>query len=168
MGIQALDAALLNGYLGKNVADFCTFGFTSASENHCAHFVSHVLQFEFGYRCKGEKAGRNIRVKETFEKCPNVGKWENRSPGACLVFVTQAGNVHLKQKIMDNVKKKHIGIFLNGTIWHYKNEMGKVITQTPEEFIKHYPGQTNALFFGAFASEATAISFAESAAVPGN
>ena len=49
---------------------------------------------------------------------------------------------------MDNVPKKHIGIFINGTIWHYSNSQHKVVTQTPAEFIKHYPGQGFALFYG--------------------
>jgi hypothetical protein len=157
MGISSLSANLLNQYVGKNVVDLCAFGFTNGSENHCAHFVSHVLQLEFGYTCA--PGGRNIRVQEVFAKCPKVGKFDDRPSEACLVFVTKASNVHLASKVMDNVPKKHIGIYYNGTIWHYSNSQGRVVTQVPSDFIKHYPNQTNALFYGTFPPDATAVPF---------
>ncbi len=155
MGISSLSADLLNQYVGKNIVDICAFGFASGAENHCAHFVSHVLQLEFGYTCA--RGGRNIRVQEVFAKCPEVGEFDDRPGQSCLVFVTKASNVHLAKKIIDNVPKKHIGIFYNGTIWHYSNSRGHVVTQVPSEFIKHYPTQTNALFYGTFPADATAV-----------
>jgi hypothetical protein len=168
MAIDGLSLSLLNEYIGKSIVDICSYGYTDASENHCAHFVSHVLQLEFGYRCKGRKEGRNIRVKEIFEQCPVVGSWDNRPAAACLVFVTKASNVNLKQKIMTNVPKKHMGIHCNGTIWHYSNTRDKVITQTPAEFINHYKGQTNALFYGSFPPDATAIPYQSATAAASN
>jgi hypothetical protein len=158
MGIANLDAGLLNGYLGNNIIDICAFGFTDATENHCAHFVSHVLQLEFGYKCA--RNGRCIRVQEIFARCPDVGKFADRPGEACLVFVTKAANVDLKRKTMVNVPKKHIGIFVNGTIWHYSNSRDRVVTQTPEQFVLHYPNQANALFYGTFPAGAKAIPYA--------
>lgn len=119
-----------------------------------------MLQLEFGYTCgQGGKKGRNIRVQEVFAKCPDVGKFDDRPTETCLVFVTKPSNVHLGSKVLDNVPKKHIGIYYNGTIWHYSNSRSRVVTQVPDEFIKHYPNQTNALFYGTFPAEATAVPF---------
>lgn len=164
MAIDGVTVELLNGYLGKDIKDICSFGFTKATENHCAHFVSHVLALEFGYTCeklgKGGGKGRNVRVQEIFAQCPSVGKFDDCGrPATCLVFVTKASNVNLGQKKMSNVPKKHIGICCNGTIWHYSNTRDKVVTQTPKEFILHYKGQTNALFYGSFPAVASATSF---------
>ena len=166
MSVCALSAATLNEYVGKTISEICSFGYTDDDDNHCAHFVSHVLTFEFGYTCKGGKGGRNVRVKETFERCPQVGVWADRNTESCLVFVTKASNVNVKTKVMSNVPRKHIGIYVNGAIWHYSNSRDKVVTQTPEEFIKHYPTQTNALFFGTFPSPATVVPFADAKAKP--
>jgi hypothetical protein len=41
-----------------------------------------------------------------------------------------------------------VGIYYFGTIYHYKNSMHQVVTQTPDEFKLHYPGDGIALFFG--------------------
>ena len=85
MGIDRLSAELLNQYVGVNIVDVCAFGFTHKA-NHCAHFVSHVLQLEFGYTCgRGGRGGRCVRVHEIFAKCPRVGKLENR-PGEKFLY----------------------------------------------------------------------------------
>ena len=161
MAIELLSKVILNGYLGKHINDICIFKFVA--DNHCAHFVSHVLTLEFGVKCASK--GRNIRVQEIFAQCPQVGTFDDHDvKRPCLVFVTAAGNVHLKKTLMDNVPKKHIGICLDGTIWHYSNSQQKVITQTPEEFTKHYPNQTNALFFGTLPVGAAPVAYA---ALPG-
>ena len=146
----------LNAYLGKNISAICNNGFVAPNDNHCAHFVSHAMNYRFGYNCQlaghGKSPGMNIRVHEVFAKCPSVGAWADRPAtlSPCLVFVTGASNVNVAKKVMENIPKKHIGIFIGGTIWHYSNSHHKVVTQTPEEFIKHYPTvQDSALFFGA-------------------
>lgn len=150
-----ITAAELNGYLGKNISAICTNNYVQPNENHCAHFVSHALNYSFGYTCKSAVAGSshvgaNLRVHEVFSHCLTVGRWGNKPAvlTSCLVFVTDASNVHLATKTLDNVPRKHIGIFISGTIWHYSNSQHKVITQAPSEFIKHYPGPGIALFFG--------------------
>ena len=68
----------------------------------------------------------------------------------CLIFNTQATNVKLASKVMANVHQKHIGIYSNGTIYHYSNAQRQVVCVTPEEFSRHYPGPRFAMFFGTF------------------
>ena len=95
--------------LGKNIEQICPRGYADPHDNHCAHFISHVLGFSFGYTCGMVKTGTgqagSIRVQEVFARCQSVGKWDDK-PGAvnqCLVFITAAGNVHLSTRQMDNV-----------------------------------------------------------------
>ncbi len=148
--------AQLNAQLGQSISAICPNGFTSSHHNHCAHFVCHMLGYSFGANCRtmgnGKAAGANIRVHEVFARCPQVGKWGDRpvALSMCLVFNTQAGNVNLASKEMANVPKKHIGIYLNGMIWHYSNTQQKVVSVTPDAFSKHYPGTGFALFYGTF------------------
>jgi hypothetical protein len=153
---MAITAAALNGFLGKNISQVCGNGYANPSDNHCAHFVSHALNYQFGYNCliagSGKTPGANLRVQELFSRCPVVGKWAVRpaSLTTCLVFVTAASNVHLDARTMDNVPQKHIGIFLNGPIWHYSNAQHQVVTQLPELFVHHYHGPDIELFYGQF------------------
>jgi hypothetical protein len=147
-------ASSLNEFVGKHIKDICGCQFQDDSFNHCAHFVSHVMGFHFGYTCKHQTGkgtvGVNIRVHELFKMCPKVGKWEAREGTSCLVFVTAANNVNLETNVMVNVPKKHVGIYLDGTIWHYSNSKRKAVTQTPQEFSHHYAGKNIALFYGTF------------------
>jgi hypothetical protein len=144
----------LDGYLGKPISDLCPNGYTAASDNHCAHFVSHVLGFSFGLTCgnmgHGPGPSGNIRVQELFPKCPMVGNWAQKPVVLiqCLVFITDANNVDLQNKTMVNVSRKHVGIYYNGTIWHYSNTDHKVVSQTPQAFSNHYPPPSNAMFYG--------------------
>lgn len=47
-----LSTTLLNSYLGKPIDDICLNGYINHDDNHCAHFVSHVLNLEFGATCR--------------------------------------------------------------------------------------------------------------------
>jgi hypothetical protein len=144
----------LNAYLGKNISQICGNGYADPNDNHCAHFVCHALGYQFGFTCRNMKSGHgtpaNIRVQEVFPHCASVGTWASRpaSLNSCLVFITAASNVHLTSKTMDNVPRKHVGIFLQGNIWHYSNSNHKVVKQTPQEFSHHYPAPSNAMFYG--------------------
>lgn len=145
----------LSTYKGKNISAICGNGYNKPGDNHCAHFVSHMMGYTFGYTCRdagnGKVTGANVRVHELFARCPSVGAWDDRPSelATCLVFVTAESHVNLATKTMMNVPKKHIGICLGSTIWHYSNANHKVVTQTPEQFIHHYPGSDIALFYGA-------------------
>jgi len=148
----------LNDLLGKNISEICKCEFTDASFNHCAHFVSHVMKFQFGYTCfnqtgKGSKDDTaNIRVHEVFPQCKSVGKWDSKPAEITkgLVFITDKSNVDLEKKTMVNVPRKHIGFFIETTIWHYSNTQDKVVSQTPEQFSKHYSGAGITVFYGEF------------------
>jgi hypothetical protein len=65
------------------------------------------------------------------------------------VFITKAANVNTAAKTMTNVPRKHVGIFVDGNIWHYSNTRDQVVKQTPSEFSRHYAPPHNAMFFGA-------------------
>src|SRR5262249_34131268 len=125
--------------------------------NHCAHFVSHVLGLKFGATCymlgAGKVPGANVRVQEVFGRCAKVGAWspESTKMDMCLVFITNAGNVKLAQRVLNNVPRKHMGIYTTSFIWHYSNTLRQVVKQSPEEFSKHYPAPDNAMFFGTIA-----------------
>jgi hypothetical protein len=146
----------LKAALGKHIREFCHCGFTSDSENHCAHFVSHMLGFEFGATClmMGSKKGdpANIRVQEIFPRCGKVGTWGTLPTPYLwgLAFIGNAGNVNVEAKRMAAVPRLHIGIFYGGgrSIYHYSNLQHKVVVQTPDDFSTHYPTPDNAMFWG--------------------
>lgn len=155
---SALGKLSLNSFLGKSMAEICPSGYADTSNNHCAHFVGHALDITAGLTCHGMTSGKkrkgeaaSLRVQEIFAVCPSVAEYNDTMVGkrglmfvsAPSSFVTTGGKTTIR-----NVPKKHIGIFLNGTIWHYSNSRNKVVTQTPAQFIKHYSGQTNALWLG--------------------
>ncbi len=147
---------MLTGFLGKHIKDICPNKYVSNSDNHCAHFVSHVMGYAFGVTCRtmgqANGPGANIRVQEVFPKCPQVGTWATRpaSLTKCLVFITNSANVKLSGKTLHNVPRKHIGIFCADLIWHYSNSQQQVVKQTPEQFSHHYPAPDNAMFYGTF------------------
>lgn len=149
-----ITAAQLNQRLGEPISKICPNGYADPNDNHCAHYVSHVLTFRFGTTCRtmhaGSSPGANIRVQELFARCPQVGGWANHTEHVfqCLVFITDASNVDLTHKMMTNVPRKHVGIYVNGRIWHYSNSRSKVVSVTPEEFQHHYYGSNIALFYG--------------------
>jgi hypothetical protein len=144
----------LDGYLGKSIAAICQNDYASPHDNHCAHFVSHVLGYKHGVTChmmgSGQGPAAALRVQEIFPKCKAVGVWSLRpsSLSTCLVFITRASNVNLAGKVMANVPRKHIGIYLGGFIWHYSNSRQQVVKQTPTQFKLHYPSPDNAMFYG--------------------
>ena len=149
-----ITAATLDQFLGKNISAICPVGFHNANDNHCAHFVGHVLKYTFGFTCGGMVSGpgepASLRVQELFPECKRVGFWENRPQdiNPCLIFITKASNVDVFTKKMANVPKKHIGIFVDGNIWHYSNSQDKVVKQTPAQFKNHFAKPNNAMFYG--------------------
>ncbi|HWO14448.1 MAG TPA: hypothetical protein VNN80_33310 [Polyangiaceae bacterium] len=153
-----LTAADLNAYVGLHIRDICPNRYQNDADNHCAHFVSHVLGLRFGATC-AQMTGRvamgtdaNIRVHEIFARCPSAGTWDNLPFPLFvgLAFVTNAAHVNVRTKVMNNVPRKHIGIFLGGgaDIWHYSNSRRQVVTQPPSQFMNHYPAPDNAMFWG--------------------
>ncbi|HSU55746.1 MAG TPA: hypothetical protein VLT36_16945 [Candidatus Dormibacteraeota bacterium] len=147
---------LLDSYLGKHIDKICPSHYKA--NNHCAHFVSHVLDLSFGYQC-GSRA--NVRVHEVFAKCPSVEELlECRGAyGTGLLFVTGEKNVHLAQQSMENVPKKHIGIVYGAFVWHYSNTKHQVVKEIVDQFIFHYKHQQNGLWLGGIPVGAEAHEF---------
>src|SRR4051812_32772406 len=98
IGEGMLTQQQLDSYLGQSIAQICQNGYSSTADNHCAHFVAHVLGYSYGVTCRmmgsGKAAGATLRVQELFPKCPAVGPWSMRprAMAACLVFITRASN----------------------------------------------------------------------------
>lgn len=156
MPTPAISRALLASFEGLHISAICAaVRFVKDADNHCAHFVNHVLGFDAPLTC-AQMTGRsgpsaNIRVHETFAACPVVGDFAQRpTDEPCLAFTTQRSAVDLNARTMSNVPKKHIGIFCDGEIWHYSNSGRKVVRQTPAAFSQHFAGNEFGLFFGAF------------------
>lgn len=145
---------VLENALDTHISAHCEQKMTADNLNHCAHFVSHMLGYEFGYQCGNQTdqpgEGATIRVQEVFARCPTVGRWNEKpkSLTQCLAFITQASNVNLTRRVMTNVPRKHIGIFTDGFIYHYSNTQDKVVKQTPDQFSRHYRGAGYAVFYG--------------------
>jgi len=150
--VQALDA-----YIGKHIGDICGNAYIHDNDNHCAHFVSHVLGLKFGATCSmlgnGKGPAANVRVQELFARCSKVGSWTANGPGLpmCLVFITNPGNVNLSSRVITNVPRKHMGLCTAGFIWHYSNTLHQVVKVPPAQFSNHYPAPDNAMFYGTIA-----------------
>ena len=156
----------LDSFVGQTISKICPNKFHDNKANHCAHFVSHVLNLHFGFDCKqfkgGTEPGANIRVHEIFAHCPKVTEITQTTTSlkgiifvsASKNFVTRGGKVTLK-----NVPKKHVGLLLGGIVWHYSNPIDKVITQPMSQFLFHYKGQANSMWHGTFPAGARAIGF---------
>jgi len=151
-------ATELDGFINKHISEICACKFIKDSDNHCAHFVCHATELKFGLTCfgmtkEGERSiSANIRVQEVFPQCRRVGKWADKPADLRngFIFVTQAGNVNLRNKTISNVPRKHIGIFIEQNVWQYKNRFRHVIKQTPKEFSQHYAGTGYEIFYGEF------------------
>ncbi|QFT10010.1 hypothetical protein [Vibrio sp. THAF190c] len=147
--------------LGKNISQICDGKFHDTSANHCAHYVSHMAGLSFSFNCIDFKGGfgtpANVRVHEIFSQSPKVGLWsEAIIEREVLVFVTRTENVDLVNKRMRNVPQKHIGIFANGSVYHYSNSLNQVVKCSPQQFLSEfneiYQGEQG-LFFGSFPGE---------------
>jgi len=147
----------LDSYIGKHIGDICGNAYIHDNDNHCAHFVSHVLGLKFGATCSmlgnGKGPAANVRVQELFARCSKVGAWTANGPGLpmCLVFITNPGNVNLSSRVITNVPRKHMGLCTAGFIWHYSNTLHQVVKVPPAQFSNHYPAPDNAMFYGTIA-----------------
>lgn len=151
-----LNKAVLDGLVGKTIGEFCAHGYDAKNDNHCAHFVSHVLNLNVGMTCgrlvptpDPKAAAASVRVHEIFDASRNVRQLvQCPLRGEGLVFVSAATNF-VRQgttTALRNVPKKHIGLFLGNDVWHYSNSRDRVVRQSAEEFLTHYPKQTNAIW----------------------
>ena len=144
----------LSGYLGKSIADLCPNGCTDEAASHGAHFVAHVLGYKFGLTCQmtgtATGAGASLRIQDLFPRCPRIGVWSLRpsSMTTCLVLITRASNVNLAAKVIASVPRQHVGLLVDGFVWHYSGRQRKVVRQTPAQFSMHYAAPDSAMFYG--------------------
>lgn len=162
-----LSASTLDSYVGMSISQICPFGYDNATDNHCAHFVSHALQLGFGLTCVqmrgGTTGGANLRVHEVFAQCSNTREiLECPTTGEGLIFVSDRSNFRGAPTQISNVPRKHIGLLLDGCVWHYSNTRQRVVIQTVGEFLFHYPRQSNALWFGTLPMQSRLTSFGTS------
>lgn len=155
---MAISLATLQGYVGKAMADICANGFTSPSQNHCAHFVGHAHGIMLGMLCgdmtfKTKKTGASIRCDELYNGLTRKGKWEDKPAlsDGLLIFVLSARNI--MGGTMVNVPQKHVGIYFGGKIYNFSNSQHKVVVDESVEafhnkFKRIYAGNDISLFFG--------------------
>jgi hypothetical protein len=148
----------LESVLGYDIKDICKNRFHDPSANHCAHFVSHAMDFTFSYHCRefqgGSKEPANIRVHEIFAECPRVGNWSDTDTSKSqLIFVTRKDVVDIVAKKMQNIPQKHIGIYHNNAVYHYSNTQDEVVKQSVDDFYERFQATYSGdqgLFFGEF------------------
>lgn len=148
----------LEAYLGQSVKDFCgRYGDIDDSENHCAHFVSHVLQLRIpgaalcsnvggsDYPYHERRNGFCIRVNQVFNSCKNRAIWTDDSApqSVCFVVATIAGNIISQNPLtIGSMRKKHIGFYVAGWVYNYGNTNDKVRKSAINDFKRHYGAQT--------------------------
>lgn len=160
--------AMLNTWLGKSMSDVCLNGYDNPAHNHCAHFVAHAMNLNFGYTCRdhvgGSHPAANLRVHEIFAHCSHTHEILQTGPSLSgLVFVSASRNFVTGggRTTLRNVPKKHIGIIHGAMVWHYSNGRDQVIKQVMSQFLAHYPGQHNSLWFGSLPAGARPIWFGQ-------
>ncbi len=161
-----LDAGILNGYLKRNIAEICPIGFISPADNHCAHFVAHVLQLDFGFTCGracNRKGGANVRVHEIFAHCPTTHEiLDRQTDEEGLIFVSASSSFKGSPTRLENIPKKHLGLLLGKKVWHYSNSKKQVVRENVKTFANHYPNQENAIWFGSLPAGSRLQAAAES------
>ena len=149
---MSTETTKLQKTLGKNIDELCPFSIGKLSnQNHCAHYVSHMMDFEFsGTTCKNftwadkqkPEKGATIRVNDVFKNCKTNGLLSSKSASIteCLIFVTIASNMSTmgSKLTMGNNPRKHIGILKDGKIWNYSNTGNKVVSDLTSTFISKF------------------------------
>ncbi len=162
--------ANLSSNLNQHISHLCPFSLGKLNNrNHCAHFVSHVMGYDFaGSTCKNltyadkqrSEKGAVIRVNNIFNRSKEIGLLSNK-PAAlveCLIFVTLASNVtdYSGRYSMRDHPRKHIGILANGKVWNYSNGQDKVVAEPLSAFetrfrsAYHTSGDAVEFFYGRF------------------
>ncbi len=151
--------------LGKKIMNYCAFSIgKNNSENHCAHYVSHIMDYELaGATCKNatwadkqkSEKGATIRVNDLFSASPEKGLLSNKPAAVveCLIFVTLASNVKSvgKNLVMETHPRKHVGILSQGRVWNYSNTQNMVVADLLPVF--------KAKFSNAYKTTGTTVEF---------
>ena len=86
--LMALTEAYLRSLLGKHIRDICPLGYAANSDNHCAHFVAHVLGYHSGITCG---TMRNGRAPGAVPAAPPRGVADHATPRAGVVSFMALG-----------------------------------------------------------------------------
>lgn len=155
---MAVSLSDLMALVGKSPGDICSNGFSSPTQNHCAHFVCHALNIQIGMLCGDmtfatKKTGASIRCDELFNGLSKKGPWDNRpnNDQGLLIFVLSARNI-LSGKMI-NVPQKHVGIHYSGKVFNFSNGQHKVVIDDSVEvfhnkFKRAYVGNDISLYYG--------------------
>jgi len=156
--------------MDMHISKICPFSIAkNNSENHCAHYVSHMMGYELqGPTCKNatwadkqKKArGATIRVNDLFNTSLATGFLSSK-PAAlteCLIFVTLASNIKTigNKLVMHTHPKKHVGILSQGMVWNYSNSHNKVVSDMVSTFQHKFThaykttGTTVEFYYGKF------------------
>lgn len=146
---------LMKSYEGRSIGEICANGYsdTGQGHNHCAHFVSHVMDYRFGRTCERMVARINRQVpgvtrsvKEIFLRSANKAILTDCTtfPKPCLLFVTPGSNIRERQGElrMGGSMTRHMGIAVGSQVWHYSNRQRKVKVQPASTFVNHFRGAT--------------------------
>jgi hypothetical protein len=139
----------MSQYLGLHIKRFCSATITTdPAQNHCAHFVCHVMRYDCNIpgavkcslRTKEDSPGVYIRVDDVFNIAPDRRDWgppDGELEQPCLVFVTVTTNVTQPKgqpPILGSHGTKHVGIFTEERIWNYSNTGTRVVADDPIAF----------------------------------
>ena len=98
--MAAVSISDLQKYVGKPITDICENEFSTTKQNHCAHFVGHVMEIQLGMLCgdmkyKTRKTGGSIRCDELYNRLSQRGPWEERptQSDGVLIFALAVHNV---------------------------------------------------------------------------
>jgi hypothetical protein len=131
---MAISETELIASINKTIADFCSIGYTNARHNHCAHFVSHMLNLRYGTLCDLSREGRNlaavsVRCNEIYNRLATRGALGSTQPSnGWLIFATSPNN--FSGDNMGESPRKHVGIYFNGKVYNYGNAEDKVRDDT--------------------------------------
>ena len=170
--MSILTHSLLATYRHSHISDICLNQFDGNNRNHCAHFVGHVLQLSHGKTCHRMvhrshrvMGGGSILVSDLFDITPNVRELlSSPTTGQGLIYVSAPGSfeqIGSDSYRIKTVRKRHVGMFLDGAVWHYKNSQNRVISQPIADFLNHYRRQTNALWVGDLPSNSRPVAFGQ-------
>ncbi|WP_370053689.1 hypothetical protein [Neptunomonas sp.] len=158
----------LDTLVGDHISTLCPHSIAKEdSENHCAHFVSHIMGYNVGVAsCKNKTwadkkmastEGATIRVDDLFNSslAGLKGDWDSKpkSLTECLIYVTQESNItrNATSLRMGDGRKKHVGIYTNGRVYHYGNTNNEITCDLPDKFISKftrvYGGGNKKVFF---------------------
>lgn len=159
---KTLDRDFLAKFVGQSVEDYCTCGFGTKGDthNHCAHFVSHALGFRYGKLCSSMtweyrnriSEGRTMVVNDLFNNCPTRGHWADKPAGltSCLIFAVHSSGVSTRTWHMDNIRRKHVGIHLNGDCYNYHNTTNEGVRVDGDAMFKNLYGKGTLALYGTF------------------